>query len=609
VSILEARSLSVAYRHDAVHELAVAELSLALRPGRIVGLAGESGAGKSTLALALAGYCLQGATVVAGEVCFDGVELTRADPRTLRRLWGARIAHLPQDCANALNPALRVGGQLSELLRLHVGLGRAAARTRALELLQRVGIREPATVLARHPHELSGGEQQRVALALAISCDPRVMILDEPTTGLDARTRAHVTELIGSLTRTLEIATLLVSHDLAMLAAICDELYVMYAGRIVEHGLALDVFNDPRHPYTAALIAAIPTIAGERAPRGLGGAAPFVAVTHRCGFADRCWLLKNDCLAPIALRRVGDSREVRCVRAPLDELEPPLSRKSSGRRSDDAGAGRAGEHGEAREEPALLEARDLRCGYGARTAMTPALDGVSFTLACAGSLGVAGESGAGKTTLLRALAGLTRPAAGELRLAGAGLAPSLSGRSREQRRAIQIVFQNPDATLNPRQSVAAALERPLKLFRDDVLTSGRRAASIEALERVELPSRILERLPRELSAGQRQRVAIARALIPGPRVLLCDEPTSALDVSAQAAVIELLNDLRESERLALVFVSHDLGLLRHVADELLVLEQGTVREAGAVDDVLLRPRHRYTSELIAALPDPSSRVA
>jgi peptide/nickel transport system ATP-binding protein len=558
---LEANGLTVGYDRPVV-----SDVSIRLEPGRMTGLAGESGAGKSTLALALTGF-----VPAAGEVLLGDEEVSR-------RMWGAEIAHLPQDCSTALNPALRVGGQITEVLKTHRGTARPA------ELLSRVGL--PGEMLRRRPYELSGGEQQRVALALAIACDPSVLLLDEPTTGLDARTQAQVVELIETLTRELEIATLFISHDLTLLATVCDELYVMYAGEIVERGPARDVYADPRHPYTAALLGAVPTIAGDAPPRGLTGAAPLDTPGYRCAFADRCPLVAPECLERIELRSLEGRREARCNR----EAVPRAAVRAAPARLEIGGS--------------LLGVSGLTCTYG----RTTALDDLSFSLASGAALGVAGESGSGKTTLLRILAGLLKPSAGEITLSGRPLAPGIKGRSRGELRAIQIVFQNPDSTLNPSHTIEKVLGRPLKLFRDDVPPSGRRASASEILERVELSPRLLERRPGELSAGQRQRVAIARALVARPEVLLCDEITSALDLSAQAAVLELLADLRREDGLALVVVSHDLGLLRHVADELIVLEAGQVRERGPALEVLRNPADPYTQALVAALPDPTVRA-
>jgi peptide/nickel transport system ATP-binding protein len=580
MTALEAKRLSVGYPDGGRVRLVVSDVSLRLEQCRIVGLAGESGAGKSTLALALAGFVPERAVLVGGEVRLGEEELTRAPAARLRRLWGAEISHLPQGSSTALNPALRVGGQIAEVLKTH------RRNARPADLLARVDL--PETLLRRRSYELSGGEQQRVALALATACDPSVLLLDEPTTGLDTRNQAHIVELVGSLTRELEIATLLVSHDLTLLASVCDELYVMYAGEVFEHGPAREVYRDPRHPYTAALLGSVPTIVGDAPPRGLAGTAPLETLGYRCGFADRCPLVGHECLDRIALRRVGHGREARCIRdagQPATAAPPPLAERPP------VGA-------------VLLAASALTCSYG----RTRALADLSFSLEPGSALGIAGESGSGKTTLLRALAGLLPPAAGEMTLSGRPLAPSIKGRSRGELRAVQIVFQNPDSTLNPSHAVEKSIGRPLKLFRDDIPPDGRRDAAAELLERVELSPRLLDRRPGELSAGQRQRVAIARALAARPEVLLCDEITSALDVSAQAAVLELLASLRREEGLALVVVSHDLGLLRHVADDLIVLEAGQVREHGPALEVLRNPADPYTRALVAALPNPTVRT-
>jgi len=349
------------------------------------------------------------------------------------------------------------------------------------------------------------------------------------------------------------------------------------------------VYREPRHPYTTALLGAVPTIGGDASPRGLAGTAPLEALDYRCVFADRCTLVTPACLDRIELRPLGNGRETRCIRDPAARAAAVPARPAE--RAETTGAG-------------LLAAHALTCAYGRTTALAD----LSFSLEPGASLGVAGESGSGKTTLLRALAGLLRPAAGDMTLSGRPLAPGVKGRSRGELRAIQIVFQNPDSTLNPSHTVEKALGRPLKLFRDDVAPDARRGVAAEMLERVELSPRLLDRRPAELSAGQRQRVAIARALAARPEVLLCDEITSALDVSAQAAVLELLAGLRREEKLALVVVSHDLGLLRHVADDLIVLERGRVREQGPAVDVLRNPAHPYTRELVAALPDPAVRA-
>jgi peptide/nickel transport system ATP-binding protein len=591
---LSAAGLSVGYLTHGETRRVVGDVDIRLEPNRIVGLAGESGCGKSTLALALAGFRAPGAVVMGGSVDFDGRRISEASVKELRRIWGARIAYLPQDTSTALNPALRIGKQLAEPLRIHRGLSRAAARTRAVELLTQVDIPGPEQALDRYPHQFSGGQQQRIALALGLACGPEVLILDEPTTGLDVTTQARMNRLILALARETGTATLYVSHNLALLATVCDDLAIMYGGQVVEWVPARDVYLHARHPYTAALIASVPSIHGDRRPAGIAGLPPPVVVDERCGFADRCAFRAEKCMEPIPLRSIGGGRLARCVR--VEELAL------------DGAAGTAGTLHEVRlatgGEAPLLEVRDLRCVFRQRRHEVVAVDGVSLGVASGRTLGIAGESGSGKSTLLRALAGLLRPAAGEMFFRGQPLLPSASARRPAVRRAIQIVFQNPDATLNPRHTVYQAIERPLKLFRSDVPARERRAFAADVLRSMRLNPHILDRYPRHLSGGQRQRVALARALVAEPEVILCDEVTSALDVSVQATILELLIELRDRRNMSLVFVTHDLGVLRAIADDAVVMERGSIREEGPIAEVLTRPRDDYTRRLLESVPDP-----
>jgi peptide/nickel transport system ATP-binding protein len=593
-STLAARSLSIAYRSgDALREV-VGDVTLELQPNRIVGLAGESGFGKSTLALALVGYRAPGAQVLSGSVELEGASLTRASLHELRRIWGARVAYMPQDSSTALNPAIRVGRQLVEPLRLHLGLGRREAARRAAELLRRVDIPEPDRALSRYPHQFSGGQQQRIALALGLACDPAALILDEPTTGLDVTTQARVNRLIVDLARDTGTATLYVSHNLALLATVCDDLAIMYGGEIVELGPAREVYLQPRHPYTAALIDAVPSIHGSHRPTGIPGLPPPVVQTDRCGFAARCSHTLEQCLQPIGLHQLGPNRVVRCIRAAELAATPvPVQ------------VGTAHEERVPAGDP-VIEIDHLRCTFRQRGHETVAVDDVSLVLHEGRTLGIAGESGSGKSTLLRALAGLLRPAAGELRFRGLPLAPSAGARPREVRRAVQIVFQNPDATLNPRHTIFDSLARPLTLFRPDVAARDRREFAADLMRRIRLSPDVLGRYPRHLSGGQRQRVALARALLAEPEVILCDEVTSALDVSVQATILELLIDLRTTRKLSLIFVTHDLGVLRSIADDAIVMERGQIREEGPIAEVLTRPRHEYTRTLLESVPDPEA---
>jgi oligopeptide/dipeptide ABC transporter ATP-binding protein len=599
---LSAHDLSVGYRSRDGLTQVLADVSIELEPGRILGLAGESGSGKSTLALSLMGYRASGQEQLSGRVDFAGRTLSGASIKELRRVWGSRLAYLPQDTATSLNPALTVENQLREVLRRHRGQDGAAAARRGVEWLERVEIPQPEQAMRRYPHQFSGGQQQRIALAIALSVGPQVLILDEPTTGLDVVTQANINRLIVALVRDAGIASLYVSHNLALLATVCDELAIMYAGQIVERAPAGQLYAAPRHPYTAALIEAVPTIEADRPPHGIPGIPRLSVPVHVCGFADRCRYRVAACDTDIALVPVGDGRTARCVR--VDELPPFEPGRENpapvATLTEPAASGKA--DGPA---PAILAVDGVRCAFrrpgGAEFV---AVDGVSLSVPAGRALGIAGESGSGKSTLLRAIAGLVRPADGTISFQGTPLAGLSGQRSVAVRRAIQIVFQNPDATLNPRHTIYQSLERPLKLFRPEVSRRDRREAVAEMLRQVRLSPDLLDRYPRSLSGGQRQRVAIGRALLAQPQVLLCDEVTSALDVSVQASILELLVGLRAERELTVVFVTHDLGVLRAVADEAIVLQNGVVREAGPTVRLLREPHDPYTRDLVSAVPSP-----
>jgi peptide/nickel transport system ATP-binding protein len=595
---LAARALSIGYLSDGGTRQVVSDVDLLLEPNRIVGLAGESGCGKSTLSLSMVGYRSPNSVVMSGSVDLGGQPLSNESVKHLRKVWGIRVAYMPQDASTALNPAMRVGNQIEEVLRLHLGLDKRSARERSIAAFEQVGVPDPKSALRRYPHQFSGGQQQRIALAMALSCEPEALILDEPTTGLDVTTQARVNRLIVALARQAGTATLYVSHNLALLATVCDELAIMYGGEIVERGPAREVYLKPRHPYTAALIAAVPDVRADERPEGIPGAPPPVVIHDRCGFADRCTERASKCLTPIDEVDLGGGRSARCIR--VEEVASVLATPTR----PPALAKPAPSHA-----VPLLEAREIRCAFRNGRSTTVAVDDVSIAVQPGRVLGIAGESGSGKSTLLRTLAGIVVPKSGELRFQGEPMVAPVGKRPKELRKAIQIVFQNPDSTLNPRLTVMQSLERPLRLFRRDLDRAQRRDEAAEMLKRMRLPIDILDHSPRNLSGGQRQRVALARALLADPSVLLCDEVTSALDVSVQATILELLAEMIATRETAVVFVTHDLGVLRSIADEAVVLERGQVRERGQIRDLLDAPQHPYTRDLIASVPDPHAVAA
>ncbi len=564
----------------------VEDLTLRVEPGEIVGLVGESGSGKTTTALALLGYAREGVRIAGGAVDVAGQTVAGSDNRS-RGLRGRLVSYVPQDPANALNPALRIRSAVEDMLDAH-----ASARAGGSSVESALaGVHLPADdeFVRRFPHQLSGGQQQRVMIAIALVCEPPLIVLDEPTTGLDVVTQARVLEEIDRLRRERGLGMVYVSHDLAVVAQIADRIAVMYAGRVVEEGPAEAILTAPRHPYTRGLVASIPNHARPRRLQSMPGVA--VGVGERpdgCAFAPRCALRVDRCEAELpSLEPAGADRSVRCFEW---QRTPPLELGQL--REPALGIGR---------DMTLLSVEGLRAVHGRGSATVVAADDVSFSLAEGECLALVGESGSGKTTVARCVAGLHPPAAGRILLDGATLEPRARSRSKESRRRIQIVFQNPYDSLNPRHRIGDAIARPALLLRD----LPRREAEAEAaslLEQVRLPARIAGRFPGELSGGERQRVAIARALAAKPDLLVCDEITSALDVSVQAAVLELLADLRADLGLALLFITHDLGVVACVADRVIVLDQGVVCETGPVGTLLTSPENDYTRRLVAAAP-------
>jgi peptide/nickel transport system ATP-binding protein len=565
----------------------VEDIAFALQPGEVLGLVGESGSGKTTVAQALLGFTRPGVTIRSGSVRIAGNEIIGTEERVLRGLRGRLISYVAQDPATALNPSIRLEDQVREMLDVHDRYG--DSRSQIAEILERVHLPSDRDFMRRFPHQLSGGQQQRLAIAVALACGPPVVVLDEPTTGLDVVTQARILDEIGRLQRESGVALVYVSHDLAVIAEIASRVAVMYAGRVVEDGPAATVIAAPRHPYAVGLISSVPD---HLVPRRLGG-IPGVAVgvgdrPPGCAFAPRCTQRIPACdEAMPALARIAEGHLVRCIRW---QTTPPLRINP-----------RADLTHSLEGQPPVLSVEALRAEHRARHGVVVAADGVTLSVAAGECVALVGESGSGKTTIARCVVGLHAPSRGRILLDGAQLRPLARQRSREERRSIQIVFQNPYDSLNPRRSVEDAVTWPLRSLR------GQQASEANAevktlLERVRLPARIATRFPAELSGGERQRVAIARALAAGPSLLVCDEVTSALDVSVQAAVLDLLAELRRDLELSMLFITHDLGVVSSVADRVLVLEVGVLCEEGSVNEVLSAPKNDYTRRLIAAAP-------
>jgi peptide/nickel transport system ATP-binding protein len=563
----------------------VDDVSLEVRQAEILGLVGESGSGKTTTSLALLGYARAGSTITAGSVEVNGKRLSGQGERAVRALRGKVISFVPQDPALALNPSLRIGETLEDMARAHTDTGKHDV----LEALRRVDLPESRSFARRYPHQLSGGQQQRVTIASALICEPAAVVMDEPTTGLDVVTQARILAEVDRLRRESGLAVVYVTHDLAVVASLADRIAVMYAGRIVEEGAASDILTRPRHPYTRGLIASIPDHVVPRRLVGIPGVA--VGVGERpvgCAFAPRCLQAVDRCDREMPeAETVATRHRVRCFewrRTPPLELAQPLN---------------PSQH--QKPQVALLQVECLAATHRDQQDTVVAADDVSFALAPGECVALVGESGSGKTTIARCIVGLHAPSAGRILLDGVSLEGVAAKRSREARRRVQIIFQNPTDSLNPRRRVVDEVARPARVLRG-LTRDAARSEVADLLDRVRLPARLANRFPGELSGGERQRIAMARALAARPDVLVCDEITSALDVSVQAAVLDLISELRTALSLAVLFISHDLGVVASVADHVLVLDRGKVCEEGRVAKVLTNPREPYTRRLLEAAP-------
>jgi peptide/nickel transport system ATP-binding protein len=539
-------------------------IALEVRAGEVLGLVGESGSGKTTVGMALMGYTRPGGRVTDGEVTIDGSTLSGLSAGELRRLRGGTVSYIPQDPGTALNPALRINRQMSEILDAHAPDTPAEQRrARIRETLEEVALPGDEEFLRRYPHQLSGGQQQRVAIAMAFACRPHVIVCDEPTTGLDVTTQARVLQTIRELCQTHNVAALYVSHDLAVIAELADHVAVMYAGRIVERGPQDAIFSHARHPYTRKLLRAVPDLDGRRAVVGIPGRAPLPGTRPPgCFFAPRCDLAIDRCREQFPpATEYSSGHVVCCYRADEAPDELPTT----------------GEHAVTAETgEAVLTVANVNAHYGTRHTLFD-IDIVVHRNEC---VALVGESGSGKTTLARCIAGLHREYTGDIRLGDERLAESARRRTTLARKQIQYVFQNPYASLNPRRTVGQTIAHQLQLFFPGARREiGRRVG--DCLERVALSSQAANRYP---------------------TLLVCDEITSALDVSVQAAIVDLLRQLRAQTGLSILFITHNLALIRTIADRVVVMTEGKIVEQGPTVDVFTAPSAEYTERLLANTP-------
>ncbi len=590
---LEFNDLQLAYLVRGVPREVLRGVSFTVNAGESYGLVGESGCGKSTAAYAAIRYLPRNARILGGSVSLAGRDILSLSNEELRQVRAREASIVYQDPGQALNPTIKVGPQLLEAFDL-IGLNKTDALKQARSMLDKVQIADPESVMTRYPHQLSGGMQQRVVIAMALACDPKLLILDEPTTGLDATVEAEVLELVRSLRAEFGTSVLFISHNLGAIRAMCDRVGVLYAGKLVEQGPAHEVFDSPKHPYTVGLLRCLPRHGSRKADQRLETIPGFLpllgANLPTCVFVDRCALADETCRTQVPpWVEIGD-RAARCHH--IDRV-PDMIRA-------DLAKGTASTVD--RSEAPILELKGLSKTFHQGGKDIHALNDVSIALYAGETVGLVGESGSGKTTLAHTVLGIHAPDAEDTLLCdGQALLPGTRRRPDDQVRAIQIVFQNPDSALNRRHSVRRIVSRTLRRLahveRKDI-----DAKLHDLMASVRLTDRHLDMRPSQLSGGLKQRVAIARAFAGDPRIVVCDEPTSALDVSVQAAILNLLADLQRDSNTSYLFISHDLRVVRYLSDRIAVLYLGRIMELGPAERVFDGPHHPYTEALLSAAP-------
>jgi len=608
--VLDARNLTVTYRTEKGPLDTVRNVSLKICSGEIYGLVGESGSGKSTLARAIVRYLPENGFLKEGEIYLGDTDLLSLSKAQMRRVWGGRITMVHQDPNAAINPSVMIGEQIAEVVRTHLQYSKKEAKDKALEMLIRVRIADPEAVARRYAHQLSGGMLQRVLIAIAMATNPELLIMDEPTTALDVTTEAVILDLIGDLMREYDTAVLYITHNLGVVARVCNRVGVLYAGEIMEEGSVGQVFKNKLHPYTRGLLGCVPRVDVNKKDISLKAIPGFIPrpdeLPPGCVFAPRCELVEEACRKERPLLKDIESGHLTACRR-YEVL------KSYG----EVIADQRQLHERTESGELVLEARNvkkyfpvagrLRLFGKSKRQEIKAVDDISIRMRHSFTMGIVGESGCGKTTFARCIMGLEKATAGEIELEGELLPYSVAKRPRDTLRKMQMVFQNPDASLNPQHPAGEAVARPLKLLRN-MNNKAVQERVKELFEAVNLPEDYIYRLPHELSGGEKQRVAIARAFAADPVLMICDEPISSLDVSVQAALMNLLVDLQESKSTSYLFISHDLSAVRHLSDWIAVVYLGRLWEIGSAEDVFVPPCHPYTEALLSALPIPDPDI-
>ena len=610
--ILEIENLSISFFTRLREIPAVMDFSCTVQPGEAMGLVGESGCGKSTVALGVMQDLGKNGRIVGGRIRFKGRDLNEMSDAELRDIRGKEIAMIYQEPMASLNPAMKIARQLMEVPMIHEGIGEKEAWTRALEVVRDVKLPDPERIMRSYPHQLSGGQQQRIVIAMALMSKPSLLILDEPTTALDVTVEAAVVDLVKELGVKYGTSMLFISHNLGLVLETCDRLCVMYSGEAVETGSIDDVFDRMRHPYTQALFRSIPLPGADKNSRPLKAIPGNFPLPHErpqgCNFGPRCdYFQKGRCDAadiPMAEVAGDDRHETRCLRFEEIDWNAPVATVA--------------ETDKVRPGDVVLRLEDLKKYYevsanklfgGGETKVVKANETLSFEAREAETIAIVGESGCGKSTFAKVLMGLETATSGKIVLYNQDIHDTpIEKRSTDTVSSVQMVFQNPFDTLNPSMTVGRQIMRALEIFGEGNSDAERRERMLELLDLVKLPRAFADRMPRQLSGGQKQRVGIARAFPGGAKVVVADEPVSALDVSVQAAVTDLLMEIQRKNRTTLLFISHDLSIVRYLSDRVVVMYLGYIVEMGTTDQVFSPPYHPYTEALLSAVPIADTRV-
>ncbi|MBR9987993.1 MAG: ABC transporter ATP-binding protein [Desulfosarcina sp.] len=617
--VLDVEHLSIAYETRKGDVEAVRDISFSVREGETVGLVGESGCGKSTIAYGIVNHLGPNGKITSGHIRFQETELVNRNQAELNDIRGNSIAMVFQDPMQALNPSMRLGEQLAEVLTCHRDISEKDAWARSIQMLKRVNMPDPEDVMRRYTHQISGGQQQRVVIAMAMLNNPALLIMDEPTTALDVTVEAAVLDLIEALKHDFNAANIFITHNLGVVARVSDFLCVMYAGQMVEKGTVVEVFKHPCHPYTRGLIAAVPKLGDSKLDSVLypiRGRVPAPANRPRnaCIFAPRCDYATGECLeARPPMVQISPDHAARCNYALDIESRPRTTRSKSKIHQVEKTVLKAS------AKDLVLDSQNLKVWYptAADSVVTlfglgekkfvKAVDDVSLRVSKGRTLGLVGESGCGKSSLVKGLIGLEPLTGGKMQFLDIEVKGEVTHRATDLIKEMQMVFQNPDSTLNPSYSVGRQIARPIRHFKT-VPPDQVKGEVVRLLNAVRLSSTYYDRLPRQLSGGEKQRVGIARALASRPDLIICDEPVSALDVSVQAAVINLLLEIQNTFGTSMIFIAHDLSVVRYFSDDIAVMYLGRIVEIGPADKIYEPPYHPYTEALLSAVPiaDPEA---